>query len=173
MGEIIAYILSPVLLFGLTWLLFGRHSKRKVCPETISACLAIDEQLLDETERRLAEYDIMIERIRSERRDAALKYLREVNDDYLRIEALLTRLAGYLPELTVRGELARLSLGIRFRFALQLSRLQVQFGFLPATGLAALTSNLRLLSEWAERALDEISRTHGLPVLESDLKSCR
>ncbi|MHB8527269.1 MAG: hypothetical protein ACYDD2_14070 [Candidatus Acidiferrales bacterium] len=132
-----------------------------------------DQQLLDDTEHRLAEYDTMLQRIRAERRDAAMSYLQAVRDDYSRVEHLLTRAARFLPELTVKGEAARLVLGIRFRFGYRLARLQVRLGFLPVAGLNALAAKLRLAAAWADDVLNEISHERGLPVLESDLKSGR
>ena len=176
MAEILAYILAPVLLLAITlWLAFGsfgptRHDNR---PRTIEDCLVIDQQFLDDTEHRLAEYDTMLQRIRAERRDAATSYLQAVRDDYLRVEHLLNRAARFLPELTVKGESARLVLGIRFRFEYRLACLQVRLGFLPAAGLKALAAKLRLAAAWADEVLNEISREHGVPVLESDLKSGR
>ena len=176
MAEILAYIFVPVLLLAFTlWLIFGNFglTQNDNCPRAIEDCVVIDQQLLDDTEHRLAEYDTMLQRIRAERRDATMGYLQAVRDDYLRVEHLLKRAAKFLPELTVKGETARLVLGIRFRFEYRLARLQVRLGFLPTSGLKALAAELRLAAAWADDMLNEISHERGLPVLESDLKSGR
>jgi hypothetical protein len=174
--EILAYIFAPVLLLAITlWLTLGKFglTQKDNCPRTIEDCLISDQQVLYQAEHRIAEYGTMLQRIRAERRDAATSYLEAVRDDYLRVEHLLTRAASYLPELTVKGEAARLALGIRFRFGYRLARLQVRLGFLPAAGLKSLAAKLRLAAAWADDVLNEISRERGLPVLESDLKSGR
>jgi hypothetical protein len=174
--ETLAYILVPVLLLALTlWLTLGNFglTQRENYPRTIEDCLVSDQQLLDDTEQRIAEYDAMLQRIRGERHDAAMSYLEAVRGDYLRVEHLLTHAAKFLPELTLKGETARLALGIRFRIRYRLARLQVRLGFLPSAGLKSLAAKLRLAAAWADDVLDEISRERGLPVLESDLKSGR
>lgn len=176
MAEILAYIFAPVLLLAITlWLTLGNFgpTRKDNLPRTIEDCLVSDQQLLDDTEHRIAEYDTMLQQIQAERRDAAISYLEAVRNDYLRVEHLLTRAARFLPELTVKGETARLVLGIRFRFEYRLARLQVRLGFLPADGLKALAAQLRLTAAWADVVLNEISRERGLPVLEADLKSGR
>lgn len=177
MAEIVAYISAPLLLLVVTlWLCLGRTAgadQNAKNPLTIQDCLRIDEDFLDEAESRLTEYDAMLHRIKAERRHTAIAYLEAVRDDYLRVEHLLTRSAKFLPELTVAGETARFFLGIKFRLGCRLVRLEIRFGFLPAAGLKALTAKLRLATVWAGHALNEVSREHGLPVLESDLKSGR
>jgi hypothetical protein len=171
MTEIFAYICSPALLLLLTlWLLLGRRHSGRNRPQSISACLAIDERLLSETESRLVEYDAMLKRIQAEQREAALSYLREVHDSFLRVETLLNQAAKFLPELTLKGETERILLGIRFRFTYHVARQEVRLGLVPAAGLKALVAKLRLASAWARGALEEVSRVHGLPVLESDLR---
>jgi len=173
---ILAYVFAPILLLAITlWLTLGNFglTQNDNCPRTIEDCLVSDQQLLHDTEYRIAEYDTMLRRIRAERRAAAMSYLQAVHDDYLRIEHLLTRAARLLPELTVKGETARLALGIRFRFGYRLAGLQLRLGFLPAAGLKALAAKLRVAAAWADDVLNEISHERGLLVLESDLKSGR
>lgn len=164
------------LLAIMAWLCFGsrsRAARNAQTPLTIQDCINLDEGFLDEAESRLSEYDAMLRRIKTEQRDAAIAYLEAVRDDYLRVEHLLNRSAKFLPELTFAGETARVFLGIKFRLGYRLARLEIRCGFFPAEGLKALTTKLRLAGVWAGKTLNEVSREHGLPVLESDLKSGR
>lgn len=177
MAEIVAYIITPPLLLIAVFCLCFPNAIRKARtpknPLTVQDCLNIDEALLDRAECRLAEYDSMLQRIKAEQQDTVIAYLDAVRDDYLRVEHLLNRSARFVPELTISEEAARFFLGIKFRLGYRLARLEIRFGFLPAAGLKALTAKLQLAAGWAGQALNEVSREHGLPVLESDLKSGR
>lgn len=172
MAEIVAYICAPLLLLAITvWLYSGGRSSDARNPLTIQECLNIDEDYLNKTGYRLAEHDAMLQQIKAERRDTAIAYLDAVRDDYLRVEHLLNRAAKFLPELTLAGETVRVFVGIKFRLGYRLARLEIRCGFLPAKRLKTLTAQFRLASVWAGKALNEVSREHGLAVLESDLRS--
>lgn len=175
MAETIAYLCTPILLLVITlWLCFPRTATNAPIEETpIQDTLKIDEDFLHDAECRLTEYDAMLRRIKAERRETAIAYLDQVRGDYLRVERLLSRSAKFLPEITVAGEAARVFLGIKFRLQCVLARLEIRIGFLPAADLRGLTVKLRLAAIWATHALNEVSREHGLPVLESDLRSGR
>lgn len=177
MAEIIAYVSVPLLLLLVTFWLCLRSGagtdQNPKNPLTVQDCLRFDEDLLDQAECRLAEYDAMLQRIKTERRETAIAYLESVRDDYLRVEHLLSRSAKFLPELTVASEGARFLLGMKFRLGYRLASLEIRLGFLPTAGLKALTAKVRLAAALAGHALNEVSREHGLPALESDLKSGR
>jgi hypothetical protein len=140
-------------------------------PLTIDDFLPVHHREFEELERRLAEYNAVLQRIQAERRDAALAYLEALRGDFRGVQQLLNHAAKFLPELTLEGEGERIWLGLKFRFEYRLARLQILLGFVPPARLKALTWKVRLLAHCADRALNEIAREHGLRVLKSDLNT--
>jgi hypothetical protein len=136
---------------------------------TINDFLPVHHHQFEEVDRRLAEYEEMLRRIQSERRDVALRYLAQLRADFERVAQLLNRAAKFLPEITLDGESERFWVSAKFRVEYRLVQLQIRLGVVPAGHLRALTAKVRFLAHSADQCLNEIAREHGLPVLESDL----
>jgi hypothetical protein len=120
-------------------------------------------------EERLAEYEAILQRVGAEHRTTALRYLDAVREDFLRVEKLLNHGAKFMPELTLGGELRRVSLSIQYRFEFKLARVKVRWGINATGQLRSLTQKVRLMARMADDLLNQIAREQGLPVLENDL----
>jgi hypothetical protein len=170
MASLIFFISVPALLIAALVALLWRNSrKRPPHTLTINDFLPIHHHQFEEVDRRLAEYEELLRKIQSERREFALKYLAELRADFEKVTELLNRAAKFLPEITLSGERERFWVGVKFRAEYRLVQLQIWFGLVPAEHLKALTAKVRLLAHSADGFLNEIAREHGLPVLESDL----
>jgi len=170
--ELIFYVLISLVLLLLSLKLFFQDSKPK--PEnsrvlTIAALLPVHHHEFEEVERRLCEYDALLQRIHSERREVALGYLDALRNDFLRVERLLNHAAKFLPDITLQGEGERLWVGIRFQVEYRIARLWARLGFVPAVQMKFLTRQVRLLTQRADEALELVARESGLPSLQSDL----
>jgi hypothetical protein len=174
MAELVFYVLIFVLLVVASiWALIPRAKARIKGSQQlkIDDFLPIHHREFEDVDRRLSEYDALLQRIQSERREVVLRYLESLRHDFLRVDQLLNRAAKFLPELTLEGESERFWLGIKFRFQYRLARLQMALGLVPAIRLKALTQKVRILATWADKAVAEIAHEHGLRVLQSDLDS--
>ena len=174
MAELILYTLLALLLLLVSLGFFFRSSSPRLehnQPLTIDDFLPVHDREFEELEHRLAEYNAVLQRIQDERRDAAVAYLEALRGDFRRVQQLLNHAAKFLPEVTLEGESERIWLGLKFRFEYRLARLQILLGFVPPARLKALTWKVRLLANWADKALNEIAREHGLCVLKSDLNT--
>jgi len=172
MGELLFYVLFTLLLLLLFLRLLFQKSKPR--PEdnrelTIAELLPVHHREFEEVEHRLSEYDVLLRRIHSERREVARGYLDALRDDFLRVERLLSHAAKFLPDLTLQGEGERLWVGIRFRLEYRVARLRTRLGFVPAVQIEVLTQQVRRLAQRADEALELVARECGLPVLQSDL----
>ena len=170
--ELAFYILVPVLLLVLAGKLLWPKPVQKSAPppaSNISEFLPFHHREFPDVERRLAEYGEIGRKARSERRAAARAYLESLRADFLRVERLLNRAAKFLPEVTVKGESERVRVGLNFRIGYWIARQQIIFGFDVAARLKDLTQKIQTLSDWADTALEQVAREHGLPVLQSDL----
>jgi hypothetical protein len=85
------------------------------------------------------------------------------------VEKLLNHGAKFMPELTLGGELRRVSLSIQYRFEFKLARVKVRWGINATGQLRSLTQKVRLMARMADDLLNQIAREQGLPVLENDL----
>jgi hypothetical protein len=174
MAEVVFYTFISLLLLLIFLGFFFQSSSPKPQhhqPLTIEHFLPVHHREFEELKHRLAEYDAMLQRIQAGRRDAALAYLGALRNDFMRVQELLNRAAKFLPEVTLEEESERIWVGLKFRFQYRLARLQILLGSVPAVRLKALTSNVCLMANWADKALNEIARQHGLRVLESDLNT--
>jgi len=172
MGELLLYVLFTLVLLLLSLKLF--FQKSKPWPEdnrvlTIAELLPVHHREFEEVEQRLSEYDVLLRRIHSERREVARGYLDALRDDFLRVEQLLNHAAKFLPDLTLQGEGERLWVGIRFRLEYRVAFLRTRLGFVPAVQMEVLTRQVRRLAQRADEALELVARECGLPVLQSDL----
>jgi hypothetical protein len=170
--ELIFYIVLPALLLVLAGKLLWPKAEPKpvpTAPSNISEFLPIHHREFADVERRLTEYGEISRKVRAERRAAALAYLQSLRADFLRVEQLLNRAAKFLPEVTLKGESRRVWVGLRFRLGYWIARQQIIFGLDVAARLRNLVQNIQTLSDWADTALDQVAREHGLPVLQSDL----
>lgn len=169
---IVAYgLISLLLLFLCVRLLFGRtgmgHDNGR--PAEIADFLPIHHRAFEEVEQRLSQYDALLRRIHSERRELALDYLDSLRDDFLRVEFLLNCAAKFLPDLTLLDEGKRLWAGLRFRLQYRSVRLQMRFGVVPGPQISALTSQIRVLAHRADAVLGSVAQGCGLPALQSDV----
>lgn len=174
MAELVLYALIFVLmLVALIWAILPRSPSSSANSQqlTINDFLPIHHREFEDVDRRLSEYDALLQRIQSERREVVLQYLESLRDDFRRVDQLLNRAAKFLPELTLEGESERFWIGARFRFHYRIAKLQMTLGFVPAGQLKTLTRKVRTLAAFADKALGEIAREHGLRVLQSDLNS--
>ena len=174
MAELVFYALIFVLLVVASmWALFPRSQSRQGASQQpkIDDFLPIHHRGFEDVDRRLSEYDALLRRIQSERREVVLQYLESLRNDFLRVDQLLNRAAKFLPELTLDGESERFWIGVKFRFQYRLARLQMALGLVPISRLRALTQKVRILATWADKALAEIAYEHGLRVLQADLNS--
>jgi hypothetical protein len=170
--EMAFYVLVPLLLLVLAGKLLWPRSERKraaASPSNISEFLPVHHREFPDVERRLAEYGEIGRKVRAERRAAALAYLDSLYQDFLRVERLLNRAAKFLPEVTMKGESERVRIGLNFRIGYWIARQQIIFGLDVGSRLKDLTQKIQTLSDWADTALDQVAREHGLPVLQSDL----
>lgn len=170
MTSLIFFLLLPVLLIAALVALLWKSSRKKP-PQTLSIndFLPVHHHQFEEVDRRLTEYEEMLRKIQTERREFALKYLAQLRADFEKVTELLNRAAKFLPEITLSGEADRFWVAVKFRVEYRFVQLQILFGLVPADRLKALTAKVRVLAHAADRFLNEIAREHGLPVLESDL----
>ncbi len=173
MGTLVFYVVTAVLLILLFLKLllpegsrFRSHRNEELA---INDFLPTHQREFEEVEHRLLEYDDLLEKINSERREVALGYLDALRDDFLRVEELLNRAAKFLPALTLRGEGERLWVGLKFRFDYRIARLWIRAGLAPAVGLKSLTRQVQTLADWADKTLAVIAREPGLRALQSEL----
>jgi hypothetical protein len=131
--------------------------------------LAVHHHHFEEVNHRLAEYEETSRKVESDRRDFALKYLAQLRTDFEHLALLLNLAAKFVPDITLRGEIERFWVRVRFRLEYRLARLQIRFGVIPTVRLKALTARVRLLARSADQFLNDIAREHGLHVLKSDL----
>ncbi len=172
MGEFVFYVLTSLVLLLLSLKLFFQKSKPRLENSrvlTIAEFLPVHHREFEEVEHRLSEYDAVLQRIHSERREVALGYLDALRDDFLRVERLLNHAAKFLPDITLQGEGERLWVGIRFRVEYRIAHLRTRMGFVPAAQMKILTRQVRLLAQRANEALELVAREYGLPLLQSDL----
>ena len=172
MGELLLYALIGLVLLLLSLKLFFQKSAPRSengRALTVLEFLPVHHREFEEVEHRLSEYDVLLQRIHSERREVALGYLDALRDDFLRVERLLSHAAKFLPDITLQGEGERLWVGLRFRLEYRVARLRTRLGFVPAVQIEVLTRQVRLLAQRADEALDLVARECGLPILQSDL----
>jgi len=172
-AEIIINILLVSLLVALLFVAFRRRRRTGTSDHqlTINDFLPSHHLHFQEVQGRLAEYNAMLRKVEALRRDTAIAFVEAIRGDFFRLQHLLTRAAKFIPELTLQGESHRFWIGMKFRLECRLARLQILFG-LDATGcLEALTAKVRLLTDCADKALNEVARHQGLRDLESDLNS--
>ena len=172
MGELLLYVLFTLVLLLLSLKLCLQKSaprSKDSRARTIAELLPVHHREFEGVERRLSEYEALLQKIHLERRAVALGYLDALRDDFLRVEQLLNHAAKFLPDLTLQGEGERLWVGIIFRLEYRIARMRARFGFVPAVQMGALTRQVRLLAQRADAALDLIARECGLPSLQSDL----
>src|SRR5712692_778923 len=103
MAELVFYALIFVLLVVASmWAFFPRSQSRQGASQQpkIDDFLPIHHRGFEDVDRRLSEYDALLRRIQSERREVVLQYLESLRHDYLRVDQLLNRAAKFLPELT-------------------------------------------------------------------------
>jgi hypothetical protein len=170
MANLVFFIAVPILLL-LALLVLVSKNPRKGSRHTltINDFLPVHDHQFEQVDRRLAEYEEMLRKIQSERREFALKYLAELRADFEHVAELLSRAAKFLPEITLGAESERFWVGIRFRLEYRLVQLQIRLGVVPVGHLKALTAKVRFLARSADQFLNEIAREHGLRILESDL----
>ncbi len=161
--------ITLLLLVGLVVLLWRDSRAKPPHPLKINDFLPVRHQHFDEVDRRLSEYEEMLRRIQSERRELAFEYLAELRADFEQVTYLLNRAAKFLPELTLTGESSRLRVALWFRAQYRFAHLQIRFGIIPTARLTTLTTRVRFLARVADQFLNVIAQEHGLPVLESDL----
>jgi len=172
MASLVFFISAAVLLLmALVLLLWKNSRKRTPHPLTINDLLAAHQRQFEEAGRRLAEYEEMLRRIESERREFALNYLVELRTDFEHITDLLNRAAKFLPEISLGHELERFWVAVKFRAEYRFARLQIRLGLSPMGHLKALTAKVKLLADSADQFLEEIAREHGLGVLQSNRNS--
>jgi hypothetical protein len=137
---------------------------------TIHDLLPIHYREYEQVERRLTEYEALLQRIRLERHNVALHYADALRDDFMRVECLLNHAAKFLPDIRLADECERFLGGLKFRAEYYIVRACIGAGFVPDFWLGVLTRQVRVFSDWADRALAEVARAYGLPVLNSDLQ---
>ena len=171
MGELV-YI-SLGLLVILVLAVWALHDSSRKPPQNarlaINDFLPIHHREYEEVERRLTEYEAILEKIRLERHEVALRYLHALRDDFVRVERLLNHAAKFLPDIKLADECERFLRGLKFRVEYRIVRACIRVGFVPAVRLGDLTRQVRIFADWADRALAEVAREYGLPVLDSDL----
>lgn len=173
MAELIINSLLVSLLVVLLFVALQRPCRTGTKEQqlTINDFLPSHHFQFQEVQGRLAEYNAMLQRIEALRRDTAIAFLEAIRGDFFRLQHLLTHAAKFVPELTLEGEAHRFWIGMKFRLECRLARLQILLG-LDANGrMEALTAKVRLLADFADRALNEVARQQGLRGLESDLNS--
>jgi len=150
--------------------LVSKNSTKTSAPtKSINDFLPVHYQHFVEVDRRLAEYEETLKKVESDRRDFALKYLTYLRTDFEHISRLLNLAAKFVPEITLRGEMERFWIRLKFRLQFRLVQLQVRFGMIPAVRLKGLTASVRLLARSTDQFLNDIAREHGLHILKSDL----
>jgi hypothetical protein len=172
MAHLVFYVSVCIfLMLALLKLLLQspRRSDHQSQTLTINDFLPVHHHAFEEVDLRLSEYEEMLKKIQTERREFALTYLNAIRDDFERVIKLLNRAAKFLPELTLEGESERLTVRLKFRLQWRLAYTQILFGHVPAARLRALTSKVGLLAQRADYALNTIAREHGLGVLQLDL----
>jgi hypothetical protein len=172
--DLIINLLFPCFLLVLLLFLVLRRPRMNESKSeafTINDFLPRHHLAFQEVQQRLAEYNAILRETEAKRRDTAIGFLNAIRGDFLRLQHLLTRAAKFVPELTVKGEAHRFWLGFRFRLECRLAHVQILLGLDSSRRLGALTVKLRLLADRADKALNEVARHYGLPVLESDLNS--
>jgi len=173
----VAELIINVLLVSLLVVLLLVVLHRPHGTQTNDRQLAINDFLpshhfqFQEVQDRLTEYNAMLQKIEALRRDTAIAFLEAIRGDFLRLQHLLTRAAKFVPELTLEGEAHRFWIGVKFRLECRLARLQILLGLDAIGHLEALTAEVRLLADCADKALNEVARHQGLRGLESDLNS--
>lgn len=170
MASLLFFVSFAVLLIAALAIILWKDSRKKL-PQalTIRDFVPVRHQHFEEVDRRLTEYEEMLNRIQAERSKLALSYLTELQADFEQVTYLLNRAAKFLPELTLAGESSRLAVGVKFKAQCCLAHLQIRFGIIPTRRLTTLTIKVRLLARLADEFLNVIAKEHGLPVLESDL----
>ncbi len=170
MASLLIFVpITLLLLVGLAALLWRDSRPKPTHTLKINDFLPVHHQHFEDVDRRLSEYEEMLSRIQSERRELAFEYLAELRADFEQVTYLLNRAAKFLPELTLTGESSRVRVAIWFLVQYHLARLQIRLGIIPTGRLATLTTKVRFLARVADQFLNVIAQEHGLPILESDL----
>jgi hypothetical protein len=169
-ATLVFFSVVAVLLLVAMLVLVAKNATKKSAPtKSINDFLPVHYQHFVEVDRRLAEYEETLKKVESDRRDFALKYLTYLRTDFEHISRLLNLAAKFVPEITLRGEMERFWIRLKFRLQFRLVQLQVRFGMIPAVRLKGLTASVRLLARSADQFLNDIAREHGLHILKSDL----
>ena len=169
MASLIFFVsVTVVLLVCLVLLIWKNSAKKPSQTLTISDLLSVHHHQFEKADHRLAEYEELLRRVQSERRELALKYLAELRVDFENVTRLLNRAAKFLPEISLNAECERLWVSLKFRAEYRLVRFQIRLGLPPTDHLRALTAKVKLLADSADQFLGEIAREHGLRVLQSD-----
>jgi hypothetical protein len=155
------FLVPPIILLLVVFLVvtLWKESRAKP-PHPLKAqdLLPVHHRHFEEVGRRLAEYEEMLRRIQSERRELALAYLTELRADFEQVTYLLNRAAKFLPEITLAGESNRLAVALKFKAQCHLARLQIRFGIIPTGRLTALTTKVRFLARLADQFLNAIAQ---------------
>jgi hypothetical protein len=169
---IINVLLSSLLLAFLVFVFLPRRkAAKKEPPLTIHDFLPSHHLQFQEVEDHLAEYNDMLQKIEVQRRNTAIAFLEAIQQDFFRLQLLLTHAAKFAPELSLEGEARRFWIGLKFRWECRLARLQIRLGLDAIDRLKALTAKVRLLAEQADKVLNEVARYQGIHTLESDINS--
>jgi hypothetical protein len=117
----------------------------------------------------LKQYEQLLRRVQRARRDAAIAYLDDLLNDFVRVQRLLNHAAKFVPDLSPADELNRFARGIWFPVEVRLVRLSVQCGWTPVARLGAMTREVSKLADWANTVLARVATGPGLPGLRADL----
>lgn len=117
----------------------------------------------------LARYEELLQRAQRARRDIALAYLDDLQNDFIRVQRLLNHATKFIPDLSPPDELNRFARGIWFHVELRALRISVRCGWMPLARLDAMTREVSRLADWANAVLGQLASQSGLPVLQADL----
>lgn len=150
LADLVLFII-PILV-GLAWS-FGNRKTYFDESELQSAedFLHLPQLRLDDIRVLLGEFGQTAGWSSGEHRLAARMVLNQIEGEFSRLEQLLNAAAKFLPEITLRGELLRVAIGLRFRMECRFARLLLAFGGNPLRSIRLAGIQLERLARCASQ----------------------
>jgi hypothetical protein len=148
---------------------FLRQSRRESSVRNVTELMPERYQGFGALSSDLTRYEELLRRVQRARRDAAIAYLDDLLNDFVRVQRLLNHAAKFVPDLSPADELNRFVRGLWFHTEVRLLRLSVRCGWTPIARLDAVTREVSRLADWANTVLAQVASQPGLPGLRAEL----